>query len=129
MCSVGAATAVAVVGSAGLVFRSRNSLSFLKSSRSGSSMLPWCKAAAGMQQGEEDKVFQVERLAANLCDPHLPFQQCLRRPISQRADQFRMDHGDLLHQKGFACLDFIRFRVAVVRGAALDHIGDVDIAA
>jgi hypothetical protein len=34
-----------------------------------------------MKQGEEDKVFQVERLAAYLCNSHLPFQQCLRRPI------------------------------------------------
>lgn len=39
-----------------------------------------------------------------------------------------MDHRDLLHQKGFACFDFIRFRVAVVRGPALDHVRDVDIA-
>ena len=39
MLSVGAVTGAAV-GSAGFVFRSRNSLSFLKSSRSGSSMLP-----------------------------------------------------------------------------------------
>ena len=45
--SVGAAVGVTVGGSIGFAWRSRNSLSFLKSSRSGSSMLPWCKAAAG----------------------------------------------------------------------------------
>ena len=87
------------------------------------------QGCGGMQQGEEDKIFQVERLAANLCNPHLPFQQCLRRPIPQRADQFRVDHRDLLHQKRFARLDFIRFRVAVVRGPAFDHVCDVDVAA
>jgi len=31
-----------------------------------------------VQQGEEDKVFQVEGLAADFCNSHLPFQQCLR---------------------------------------------------
>ena len=40
-----------------------------------------------------------------------------------------MDHCDLLHQKRFARLDFIRFRIAVVWRAALDHVGDVNVAA
>jgi hypothetical protein len=35
-----------------------------------------------MQQGEEDKVFQVEGLAAHLSNSHLSFQQRLCRPIS-----------------------------------------------
>ncbi len=58
MWSVGAATGVAAVGSAGFVFRSRNSRSFLKSSLSGSSMLLWCRAAAGCSKGKRTKSFK-----------------------------------------------------------------------
>ena len=58
MWSVGAGAGAAAVGSAGLVFRSRNSLSFLKSSRSGTSMLSWCRAAAGCSRGKRTKSFK-----------------------------------------------------------------------
>ena len=40
------------------------------------------QGCGGMEQGEEDEVFQVEGLAANFCNSYFPFQQCLRRPIS-----------------------------------------------
>ena len=50
-------------------------------------------------------------------------------PNSPTCRRVSGDHRDLLHQKGFACFDFIRFRVAVVRGAALDYVRDVNVTA
>ena len=65
-------------GGFGWEWRSRNSLSFFEVLTKRLEHAALVQGCGGMQQGEEDKVFQVERLAENLCNSHLPFQQRLR---------------------------------------------------
>ena len=90
---------------------------------------PLVQRCGGMEQGKQHEFLQIKRLPAYSRNPDLALQKCLRRPIAQRTDQLRPNHGDLLQEKRFAGLDLLRFGVAVIRRAAFDHIGDVDIRA
>ena len=81
MLSVGAVTGAAV-GSAGFVFRVQKLSQLFEVLTKRFEHAALVQGCGWMQQGEEDEVFQVERLAANLGNPHLPLQQGLRRPIS-----------------------------------------------
>ena len=51
----------------------------------------------------------------------------MRRERAQRDDHLRLDRVDLAEQERLARRDFVRLRVAVLRRAALDHVGDVDV--
>src|SRR5262245_23550390 len=56
-------------------------------------------------------------------------QQRLRPELSQRDNHPRLDDIDLLKQKRFARLDFVRLRIAVARRPALDDVRDVHVVA
>lgn len=85
------------------------------------------EGSRGVEEGEDHEVLHVKRLRLDLRNPDLPFQQRLSRPIAQRADQLRPDHLNLLHQERLTGFNLVRLRVAVVRRAALDDIGDVNL--
>ena len=55
------------------------------------------------------------------------FSSELRREGAQRHDHLRLDDVDLAEQELLARLHFVRFRIAVLRRPALDHVGDVDV--
>lgn len=66
-----AGVGVELVGSTGVEWRSKNSFSFLKSSFSVGSRLPWCKAAAGCRSGKMTKSFMWKACAFTLVIPTL----------------------------------------------------------
>src|SRR5689334_4018368 len=80
-----------------------------------------------MEKRKQDELFQADCLASHLRDADLPVEQRLRRPIPQRADERRSDYFNLLQQERLARLDFVRFRIAVVRRPAFDDIRNVDL--
>ena len=57
----------------------------------------------------------------------LGLEKGLGRKGPQGTDQFGPDDFKLLNEKRLTGADFIRFRVSVPRGAALDDVGNVDL--
>jgi hypothetical protein len=80
-----------------------------------------------VEQREQHKVFHVEGLRLDLRNSDFPFQQRLRRPVSQCADQLRTNQLNLLQEKRLAGLYFVQFRITVFRWPALDDIRDINI--
>ena len=85
------------------------------------------QGCGGMEQRKEDEFLHVKGLPAYPSDADLALQERLRGPISEGADQFRLNQSDLPQEKRFAGVDFLRFRVAIIGRATFDHVGDVDI--
>ncbi len=87
------------------------------------------QGGGGVQQGEDSELVAADGSAADLCDPNLPPEERLCGPAAERADDLGIDQLDLLEQKRPARVDLVRLGVPVVRRAALDHVGDIDLAA
>src|ERR1700691_1800231 len=79
--------------------------------------------------GNELRAPEIEPFAAKARDALGGLEKGLRGATAEAADYFRLDHGELAHEKGRAGDDFVLFRQAVFRGAALHHIADIDILA
>src|SRR5262249_28673810 len=83
----------------------------------------------GMERRDQLRAVVAEDPAAQFRDRILGPQQRLRRELSKRDDDFRLDHIDLLEEKGLAGLNLVRLRIAVLRWPALDDVRDVDVVA
>ena len=79
-----------------------------------------------VKEREEDKVLHVKGLRLDLCNPDFSFQERLGGPVSQRTDQFRPDHLNLLHQEWLAGINLINLGVAIIRRSAFDDVRNVD---
>src|SRR5689334_6483741 len=69
------------------------------------------------------------RLAVHARDPVLAPGEQLRGEVSERADHERLDQLDLAREVGLARLDLLGLRIAVARGAALQHVRDEHVVA
>lgn len=67
------------------------------------------------------------KLTTQFCNPHLGSQQRLHRNIAKADDDFRLNRLDLAQQERMTRLYFIRFGITIIRRAALDDVGDVDV--
>src|SRR5205807_2877896 len=60
-------------------------------------------------------------------DPRRPPGQELRCEVPERCDDARPNQLDLAPEMALAGLDLLRYRIAVTRWTAFQHVGDVDL--
>src|SRR5258706_9346454 len=80
-----------------------------------------------MERRHQPDALIIVPLSAQPRNRLLRLEQRLDGEFAQRDDDLRLHQLDLLFEKRLARLDFVGLRVAVLRRAALDHVGDVDV--
>src|SRR5688572_14521473 len=83
----------------------------------------------GMERRDQLRAAVLVNAPAQARDRLLRLQQRFRRKRAERHDDLRTDAVDLPEEEALAGLDLVRVRVAVPWRPALDHVGDVDVAA
>lgn len=69
----------------------------------------------------------VVPLSPQLADGRLRIEECVGRDSAEATNEFRLENFKLSRPISATGRQFIRLRIAILRGAALDRIQDVDI--
>lgn len=80
-----------------------------------------------MVGGKDLDSLKVKAPSAEGSDFGICLKKCLRGKGSQRTNDFGVNGLNLLHQESRTALDFIGLWVPILRGAAFDDIGDIDL--
>ena len=78
-----------------------------------------------MVRGHEPHFMIGVKSTAQYGNGGIRLEEGLGRKLTQRADHTRLDRLKLLHQKGLARGNLIRFGVAILRGTTLQNIAYV----
>src|SRR5262245_2809212 len=83
----------------------------------------------GMERRDELRAAaEIVDAAAQPRDRCVGLEQRLGREGTKRHDHARLDEIDLPVEKRLTRRDFVRLRIAILRRAALEDVGDVDVA-
>lgn len=99
----------------------------LKVFRKSRAQIPLMQYRGRVEDGENQEVPHLKMLTAHFGDRHFLVQKRLGRKIAQGANHAGLDHLDLFPEIRQTGIDLVRLGVSVLRRAAFDHIGDIDV--